>query len=103
MNKLTTEKLVQAAALVAASDIDVWLTFDRETCEGGDPVLPLIVEGGLTWQSALMVSRDGKKIAVVGNFDAEPLRASGDWDEVIPYVQSIRDPLVEALNILFSR
>ena len=44
--RLTTEKLAQAAALVAASEVDVWLTFDRETAEGGDPVLPLLIEGG---------------------------------------------------------
>src|SRR5258708_40296043 len=100
MNGLTAEKLTQAAALVAGSDFDLWLTFDRETCEGGDPVLSLILEGGLTWQSALMVSRHGKKVAVVGNFDAEMLVASGNWEKVIPYVQSIREPLIQALEDL---
>src|SRR5258708_1709255 len=102
MPNLTTEKLTQAAALVADSDIDAWLTFDRETCEGGDPVLPLILEGGLTWQSALMVSRQGKKVAVVGNFDAEMLVASGNWDQVVPYVQSIREPLIQVLEDFIS-
>jgi Xaa-Pro dipeptidase len=94
------QKLAQAADLVAASDADVWLTFVRETAEGADPVLPLIVEGGLTWQSALIIARGGRRIAVVGNFDADPLRASGNWSEVVPYVQSIREPLLEALGRL---
>src|ERR1041385_5797866 len=100
MPNLTTEKLAQAAEIVVASKLDVWLTFDRETCEGGDPVLPLLLEGGLTWQSALMVAKDGRKVAIVGNFDAEMLVATADWDEVVPYVQSIRDPLIGALNSL---
>lgn len=98
--RLTTEKLAQAAALVAASEADVWLTFDRETAEGGDPVLPLLIEGGLTWQSALMVAKSGRRVAVVGNYDADPLRASGDWDEIVPYVQSVREPLIDALENL---
>lgn len=97
---ITSEKLQQAAAIIAEAGIDVWLTFVRETADGGDPVLPLILDGGLTWQSALMVSKTGTRVAVVGNYDADPLKASGNWHEVIPYVQSIREPLIEALNRL---
>ena len=95
---LTAEKLAQAVRLVRDSGFDAWMVFDRETAEGGDPVLPLILDGGLTWQSALIVARDGRKIAVVGNYDADPLKASGDWDEVVPYVQSIREALLEVLE-----
>ncbi len=100
MANLITQKLAQAAALVAASDADIWMTFVRETAEAGDPVLPLILAGGLTWQSALIIARDGRRVAVVGNFDADPLRAAGHWDEVVPYVQGIRDPLLEVLGRL---
>lgn len=95
---LTREKLSQAAGLVAAGDADVWMTVVRESDSCGDPVLPLILEGGLTWVSALLVGRDGRKAAVVGNYDADPLRASGDWDEVVPYVESIREPLLAQLD-----
>ncbi len=100
MSRLTSEKLAQAAALVADSELDAWITFDRETAEGGDPILPLVVDAGLTWHSALIVTRDGRKVAVVGNYDADPLVASGAWDEVIPYVQGIGQPLREALERL---
>ena len=98
MSDLTREKLTQAKALVKDSSLDAWIMFDRETVEGGDPVLPLILEGGLTWQSALIVTKDGRSIAIVGNYDADPLKASGDWDEVVPYVQGIREPLLETLD-----
>ena len=100
MSTLTAEKLDQAAEIVRASNLDVWLVFARETWGGGDPVLPLILDGSLTWQSALMVGRDGRRIAVIGSFDAGPLEASGEWTRVIPYVQSIRAPLLEALEEL---
>jgi Xaa-Pro aminopeptidase len=98
MSALTAEKLAQAEALVAASDVDVWLTFVRETFGGGDPVLPLILDGDLTWQSALMVTRQGRRVAIVGSYDADALQASGDWHEVVPYVQGIREPLLGALE-----
>lgn len=95
---LIAEKLRQAADLVAESNADVWLTFVRETFEASDPALGFLVEGGLTWQSALLVFASGKKAAVVGSFDADPLIASGNWDEVIPYVEGIRDPLLTVLD-----
>lgn len=98
MSALTREKLAQAAELVRDSGVHVWLTFVRETGEASDPALPFLCETGLVWISALMVGRDGRKIAVVGNYDADPLKHSGDWDEVIPYVQGIREPLLEVLE-----
>ncbi len=95
---ITREKLEQAKALVRREGVDVWLTFVRETAGGGDPALGLILDGGLTWQSALMVTAQGETIAVVGNYDADPLIASGDWDRVIPYVQSVRPDLLSVLE-----
>src|SRR5215467_10172363 len=92
---LIAEKLEQADRLVAESGADVWITFVRETADHADPVLPFLVEGGLTWQSALMISKMGKRVAVVGNYDVESLEASGHWHEVVGYVQSIQDPLIQ--------
>jgi len=98
MDRLTSAKLEQASRLVGRAGVDLWMTFVRETAEGSDPVLPLILEGGLTWPSALIVDREGRRIAIVGTFDADPLRASGDWHEVIAYDQSIREPLLDVLR-----
>jgi len=98
MSAITREKLRQAVGLVSASEASIWLTFVRETALGGDPVLPLLIEGALTWQSALLVTAEGKRIAIVGTYDAPPLRESGDWDEVAPYVQGIKSPLLEYME-----
>ncbi len=100
MSTLIAQKLEQAGRLVAASGVDVWLTFVRETGGGGDPVLPFLVAGGLTWQTALLVASGGERVAVIGNYDADPLVASGHWTEVVPYVQGIRAPLLSALDRL---
>lgn len=98
MSALTREKLEQATKLVAQSDLDVWLTFVRETFNGGETVLPLMTEVGLVWLTAFLITKTGQRIVVVGNYDAEPFEASGDWTQVIPYVQGIKDPLLEALE-----
>lgn len=97
---LNHQKIEQAKQLVRESDLDVWIVFVRETAEGSDPVLPLLVDGGLTWQSALLVSRSGESVAIIGNYDADPLASSGCWDKVVPYVQGITGPLLEELGRL---
>lgn len=100
MSILTREKLQQATRLVANSEFDVWLTFVRETSAVEDPCLPFLVESGLTWQSALLVGKTGRRVAVVGNFDRDSLERSADWDDVVGYVQGIREPLLAALEAL---
>jgi Xaa-Pro aminopeptidase len=100
MSQLTAEKLRQARELLQHADFDVWLTFVRETDTAGDPALPLILDGGLVWHSALMVHKSGETVAVVGNYDADPIQHSGDWDKVVPYVQGISDPLLRELERL---
>ena len=100
MSSITDEKLAQAVDILAECEIDAWMTFVRETTEAGDPVLPLILGQNLTWQSALIVTRRGDRIAIVGNYDADAVSSVGAWHDVIPYVEGIRAPLLEALNRL---
>jgi Xaa-Pro aminopeptidase len=60
----------------------------------------LILGFDLTWQSALMVSKSGERIAIVGHFDADNVRRTGGYDEVIGYHQSLREPLLQVLQRL---
>ncbi|MHC4447831.1 MAG: M24 family metallopeptidase [Planctomycetota bacterium] len=97
---IVTEKIGQAVGILNEFEIDAWLTFARESAEAGDPVLPLILGQNLTWQSALLITRSGERIAIVGKYEDDAVRATGVWAEVIPYVQTIRGPLVETLRRL---
>ncbi|MHC4415490.1 MAG: M24 family metallopeptidase [Planctomycetota bacterium] len=95
---IVAEKVDQAIEILKQLGIDAWLTFVRETTEAGDPVLQLILGQNLTWQSALILTSSGERIAIVGRYEDDAVKSGGVWTEVIPYVQSIREPLVETLG-----
>jgi len=100
MDALTLAKMKaeQVWKILPENDIDLWLVWVRETSQMADPVMDLVFSGDLVWQSALLFKKNGTKSAIVGNFDKDAVKATGIFDDVIPYTQSIREELIKELN-----
>ncbi len=95
---IVREKLKQAGEILEEKDLDLWLTFVRETTQVKDPCLDLLLGFDLTWQSALMVTRTGERIAIVGRYDEDNVKNTGAYTRVISYDESIREPLLEQIK-----
>ena len=99
---LVQEKLDQAVGILREQDVDLWLTFVRETSLTNDPCLDLIAGTYSAWTGAFMVSASGERIAIVGRFDAPAVEQTGAY-EVIGYDESIRPALQEAIERIAPR
>ncbi|MEM7333155.1 MAG: Xaa-Pro peptidase family protein [Chloroflexota bacterium] len=95
-NQLVSEKLAQAIQICEEFNVDMWLVLVRETSMISDPMLPFIADIDVTWLSAFIVERNGRLTAIVGHFDAENVPAN--YTNIIPYHQSISEPLLQFLN-----
>ncbi len=95
---LIQEKLAQATQILDELGVDLWLTFVRETSMSPDPALELIAGVDVTWQSAFLVSRNGRHTAIVGHYDGENVRNLNAYDEVVGYHKGIAQHLLAALK-----
>jgi len=96
-------KTDQAVEILKEKGIDVWLTYVRESGANVDPSLELIFDGDLTWESALILTADGEKIAIVGIHDAPEVEEAGIYTRVIGYREGISEPLVNTMTRIEPR
>ncbi|MDD5765097.1 MAG: Xaa-Pro peptidase family protein [Candidatus Marinimicrobia bacterium] len=94
------EKIKQAIEILEELNIDLWITFVRESETIHDPCLDMIVGTNCTWQSAFMVSRNGKTIAIIGSLDKERIKNTGVFDDIRVYVSGIGESLISAIREL---
>jgi Xaa-Pro aminopeptidase len=99
---LVQEKLEQAVGILREQDVDLWLTFVRETMLTKDPCLDLIAGTYSAWTGAFIVSATDERVAIVGRFDAPAVEQTGAYD-VIGYDESIKPALSETVERLAPR
>ncbi len=95
---IVREKTQQAVEILQEQDIDLWLTFVRETTQVKDPVIDLVMGFHLTWPSMMLIHRQGERIALVGRYDVANVERLEVYTEVIGYDQSAQQPLLELLK-----
>lgn len=94
------EKINQAVGILKELNIDMWLTFVRETSSMRDPSMDMVVGGNVTWQSAFIITSKGERIAILGSLDKAAHQTLGYFTEIIPYVQGISESLIEVITRL---
>lgn len=95
---LIQEKVNQAIEILKEQNVDLWLTFVRETSGVRDPVLDFLIgDNDLTWPSALILTKRGDKIVIVGNLEKEAIERMKVYSEVIGYDAAISGVLRETI------
>ncbi len=92
--RIIKQKVTQAAEILQELDIDVWLIFVRESHTMPDPAIELAVGTNVTWQSAFIIHRSGDTTAIVGSLEVPNTASAGIYKNVIGYVQSVKEPLL---------
>jgi Xaa-Pro aminopeptidase len=100
---IQAEKLDQAVEILREQDIDCWLTFVRESSETPDPAMKLIVGHDVTWQSAFIVTRDGRRVALVGGPEGATVKRAGLYEDVRAYDEGFAPSLRAILRELDPR
>ena len=97
-DSILLEKINQAVGILNEKDIDMWLTFVRESSTIPDPAMSMIVDLNATWQSAFIVSRDGDTAAFIGSLEEDKFAASGLFKTVTGYLESVKAPLIDYIK-----
>ena len=94
---IVTEKIEQVPGILQELDLDAWLLFARESQAVHDPSFDLVVGANVTWHSAFILTRKGRRVAVVGSLDSAGIAMHGHYSEISSYVGGITDELRKVL------
>jgi len=98
MANLYKEKIKQTYSILKEKDIDMWLTFVKESSITHDPIMDMFLPDNVTWQSAFIFSKDGTSCQIVGSIEEAKFKAFDLFDETIGYIQSVKEPLIEYIK-----
>ncbi len=97
-DQLILEKQKQAVEILNEKNIDMWLTFVRETGNIKDPMMDMIVGTGATWHSAFILTKSGESIAIIGSLEEANMKTVGTYKTIIPFLKSVREDLVKTIE-----
>ena len=97
--ELILEKIDQAAKILKEKNIDMWMTYVRETGNMKDPMMDMVVGTNATWQSAFIITKNGDTHAIVGSLELENMKMIGTYNKLTGYLKSIDEKFIEVLDM----
>ncbi len=98
-SKPILEKRMQRAyAALKEFDVDAWVILGRETHFSPEPALLYLLPAAVLPLCALMITKTGESVCLVGALDAEEVEAYGAVGEVISYRQDFEAQLIDLLK-----
>ena len=91
-NTILKEKIQQAVDILKEKNIDMWLTFVRESSVMTDPAMEMVVGTNSTWQAAFCINKDGDTTAIIGSMEEGNFKKAGVYKNIVTYLKSIREP-----------
>jgi Xaa-Pro aminopeptidase len=96
--ELILEKINQAVKILNEKNIDMWITFVRETGNIKDPMIDMIVGTHATWQSAFIITKSGDTHAIIGSLELENMKMVGTYKNIHPYLKSIKEKFLDVID-----
>ncbi len=88
----------RAYAALQEFDVDAWIMLGRETHFTTEPAMMYLLPAAVLPLCALVITRTGKSVCLVGVLDAEEVEAYGAVSEVISYRGDFETQLIELLR-----
>ncbi|HJO93576.1 MAG TPA: Xaa-Pro peptidase family protein [Victivallales bacterium] len=96
--KIIREKIQQSIKVLRELDIDLWITFCRETDSVPDPASNLIVGSGACWLTGYFISKCGDTTVLVGQADAPDFERSGLYKNIIIYSEEVGKEFLDIIE-----
>lgn len=94
---LVQEKVTQSFETLADENVDLWITYGRETTEIDEPCFGFLLGFDVVWPSMVLLSADGDAITIIGSHDAPNAEALDAYD-VRPYEEGLEAEFLDVLS-----
>ena len=84
-DKIVEARLERAVAAMNEFDIDLWVTYGRETHFTSEPVLNYLIPCDVLFPIAIVVTKAGQSICIVESLNADELITHGSFTQVVNY------------------
>ncbi|MBD3411254.1 MAG: M24 family metallopeptidase [Ignavibacteriales bacterium] len=96
--ELAREKIRQAKNVLKEKNVELWLTFVRESSAMRDPALEMLAGFDSTWISAFLVPAEGESRAIIGSLEVPAAEDADTFERIVGYEKSIRAPFLDYLK-----